>query len=141
MGNKVYDYIKSNSKSTGQAGNMSMGLWLAGKSDLALYVLGKFCAADATNTDNLSNYSAMLSMKGAQHLAIPILNNLNAKYPKNSTLLNNLGQAWFGLGEIGKAEKYLDSAIRIYAYHPQANLTKSLIEESQQDVAVHTMHR
>ncbi|WP_298390536.1 hypothetical protein [Hydrotalea sp.] len=131
MGNKVYDYVKSNSKSTGQAGNMAMGLWMAGKPEIALYVLGKLCAADAGNTDNLSNYSAMLSMQGAQHLAIPILNNLNAKYPKNSTLLNNLGQAWFGLGEIGKAEKYIDSAIHIYAYHPQANLTKSLIEESK----------
>ncbi|MFC0774882.1 tetratricopeptide repeat protein [Terrimonas alba] len=131
MGNKAYDYIKSNSKNVGEAGNMAMGLWLAGKPELALYVLGKLCATNAGNTDNLSNYSAMLSMQGAQHLAIPILNNLNARYPKNSTLLNNLGQAWFGLGEIGNAEKYIDSAIRIYAYHPQANLTKSLIEESK----------
>jgi hypothetical protein len=130
-GNEVYDYIKSNSKNADEAGNMVMGLWLAGQPELALYVLGKLCAIDAGNTDNLNNYSAMLSMQGAQHLAIPIINNLNAKYPKNSTLLNNLGQAWFGLGEIGKAEKYLDSAIRIYTYHPQANLTKSLIEESK----------
>lgn len=130
-GNKVYDYIKSNSKNGAEAANMAMGLWLAGQSELALYVLGKLCAIDAGNTDNLSNYSAMLSMQGAQHLAIPILNNLNTRYPKNSTLLNNLGQAWFGLGEIDKAEKYLDSTIRIYAYHPQANLTKSLIEESK----------
>lgn len=131
MGNKVYDYVISNSKGTGEAANMAMSLWLAGKPELALYVLGKLCVLDPGNTDNLSNYSAMLSMQGAQHLAIPILNNLNARYPKNSTLLNNLGQAWFGLGEIGKAEKYLDSAIRIYAYHPQANLTKSFIEESK----------
>lgn len=130
-GNKVYDYISSNSKNSGEAGNMALGLWLAGQPELATYVLGKLCAVDGGNTDNLSNYSAMLSMQGAQHLAIPVLNNLNAKYPKNSTLLNNLGQAWFGLGEISKAEKYLDSAIRIYAYHPQANLTKSLIEESK----------
>ncbi|HEX7847087.1 MAG TPA: hypothetical protein VF476_14900 [Chitinophagaceae bacterium] len=130
-GNKVYEYIKSNSKTSGEAANMAMALWLKAKPELALYVLGKICAMDAGNTDNLSNYAAMLSMQGAQHLAIPILNNLNARYPKNSTLLNNLGQAWFGLGEIGKAEKYLDSAIRIYAYHPQANMTKSLIEESK----------
>lgn len=130
-GNKMYDYIKSNSKNAGEAANMAMGLWLGGQPELALYVLGKLCALDATNTDNLSNYSAMLSMQGAQHLAIPILNNLNARYPKNSTLLNNLGQAWFGLGEIAKAEKYLDSTIRICTYHPQANLTKSLIEESK----------
>lgn len=131
IGNQVYDYIKSNSKNAGEAANMALGLWLAGQPEMALYVLGKICASDATNTDNLSNYSAMLSMQGAQHLAIPILNNLNTKFPNNSTLLNNLGQAWFGLGEISKAEKYLDSAIRIYAYHPQANLTKAAIEESR----------
>jgi len=130
-GNKMYDHIRSNSKNSGEAANMTIGLWLAGRPELALYVLGKLCAIDAGNTDHLSNYAAMLSMQGAQHLAIPILNNLNARYPKNSTLLNNLGQAWFGLGEIAKAEKYLDSTIRIYAYHPQANLTKSLIEESK----------
>lgn len=130
-GDKMYEYIRSNSKNIDEAGNMAIGLWLAGQPEIALYVLGKFCVTDAGNTDNLNNYSAMLSMQGAQHLAIPILNNLNAKFPKNSTLLNNLGQAWFGLGEIGKAEKYLDSAIRIYAYHPQANLTKSFIEESK----------
>jgi hypothetical protein len=35
------------------------------------------------------------------------------------------------LGEINKAEKYLDSVIRIYTYHPQANLTKSFIAESK----------
>ncbi len=135
MGNTVYDYIKSNSKNSVEAANMVMGFWVAGQPEIALYVLGKICATDAANTDNLSNYSAMLSMQGAQHLAIPILNNLNARYPKNSTLLNNLGQAWFGLGEIAKAEKYLDSAIRIYAYHPQANLTKAAIEESRGNIS------
>lgn len=130
-GNRVYEYITSNSKNAEGSANMVMGLWLSGKPELALYVLGKLCVTDPNNTDNLSNYAAMLSMQGAQQLAIPILNNLNARYPKNSTLLNNLGQAWFGLGEVGKAEKFLDSAIRIYAYHPQANLTKSLIEENK----------
>ena len=135
VGNKIYSYIKSNSKNSTEAGNMAVGLWIAGKPELAFYTLGKICADDATNIDNLSNYASLLSMLGAQHLAIPILNSLNTKFPKNSTLLNNLGQAWFGLGEINKAEKYLDSAIRIYAYHPQANYTKSFIEESKGNTA------
>src|SRR5690606_32110633 len=129
--NEGYEYIRSNSSNAGEAGTMAVGLWMAGQPQLALLTLGRICAGDAGNTDNLSNYSALLSMQGAEHLAIPILNNLHQKFPKNSTMLNNLGQAWFGLGEIGKAENYLDSAIRIYAYHPQANLTKSLIEESK----------
>jgi tetratricopeptide (TPR) repeat protein len=129
MGEKIYSYIKSNSKNSVEAGNMAAALWMAGKPELSLYVLGKICVNDPSNIDNVSNYASMLSMQDAQHLAIPILNNLNAKFPKNSTLLNNLGQAWFGLGEIDKAQKYLDSVIHIYAYHPQANLTKAAIEE------------
>lgn len=129
--NDMYAYIQSNSKNPEEAANMAIGLWLQGYTEPALYILGKICASNPRNFDNLSNYAAILSMQGAQHLAIPILNNLNQKFSKNSTLLNNLGQAWFGLGEIGKAEKYLDSAIRIYAYHPQASLTKSLIEENK----------
>src|SRR6187399_2567973 len=131
LSDKIYSDIKLNSKNSTEAGNMAVGLWIAGKPELAFSTLGKICADDATNIDNISNYASMLSMLGAQHLAIPILNSLNAKFPKNSSLLNNLGQAWFGLGEINKAEKYLDSAIRIYAYHPQANLTKAAIEESR----------
>ena len=131
MADKIYTYIKSKSKNSAEAGTMATGLWIAGKLLIAYYTLGKICADDPTNTDNLSNYGSMLSLLGAQQLAIPILNNLNTKFPQNSTLLNNLGQAWFGLGDIAKADKYLDSAIRIYAYHPQATFTKSFIEESK----------
>lgn len=137
-GDKVINYIKLNAKNSSEAGNMADAIWIASKPTLALYVMGKICADDPRNTDNLNNYAAMLSMHNAQQLAIPILNNLNKKFPGNSTLLNNLGQAWFGLGEITKAEKYLDSAIRIYAYHPQANYTKSFIEESKGNTAAAT---
>lgn len=131
MAEKIYSYIKSNSKNSSEAGNMATGLWIAGKPEIAFHTLGIICVNDPANTDNMSNYASMLSMLGAQHLAIPILKNLNSKFPNNSTLLNNIGQAWFGLGDIDKSEHYLDSVIRIYANHPQANLTKSFIEESR----------
>ncbi len=131
MGDKIYSYLRQNSKNNAAAGNMTVAFWLAGKPQLALYTLGKVCSNDPSNADNLSNYAAMLSMQGAQHLAIPILNNLNAKFPKNSTLLNNLGQAWLGLGELVKAEKYLDSALVLYPLHPQANMAKAAIAESK----------
>ena len=100
LSDKIYSDIKLNSKNSTEAGNMAVGLWIAGKPELAFSTLGKICADDATNIDNISNYASMLSMLGAQHLAIPILNSLNAKFPKNSSLLNNLGQAWFGLSLI-----------------------------------------
>jgi hypothetical protein len=116
-------------------GNIAAGLWMAGRVPLALYIMGKACADDPANTDNINNYAAMLSMNEAEQLAVPLLNYLNKNFPRNSTILNNLGQAWFGLGDILKAEKYLDSAIRINTNHPQATFTKSFIEESKGNTA------
>lgn len=116
-------------------GNIAAGLWMAGRVPLALYVMGKACADDPADTDNINNYAAMLSMNEAEQLAVPLLNYLNKNFPRNSTILNNLGQAWFGLGDMTKAEKYLDSAIRINASHPQATFTKSFIEEDKGNTA------
>jgi tetratricopeptide (TPR) repeat protein len=111
--------------------NAAIGFWLDGQPMLATYLMGRACQDEPQNSNHLNNYAAMLSMNGAEHAAIPILQNLNKRYPNNSTVLNNIGQAWFGLGDIDKAGRYLDSAIRIYAYHSQANYSKSHIEESK----------
>ena len=130
-GEEIYQLIKAEHNSATETGNAAIGLWMMGKAELAIYVMGKSCADDPSNVNNLSNYAAMLSMTGAEQLSIPILNNLNKRFPKNSTILNNIGQAWFGLGDIDKSTIYLDSTIRIFGAHPQANFTKSFIEESQ----------
>ena len=104
------------------------GMWIMGLYEPAVYLMGK--AAEALpNADNYNNYSACLTMLGAGHMAIPVLAKLNSIHHGNSTILNNLGQAWLQLGDRDKTEKYLDSAIMIYAYHPQANYTKCLILE------------
>lgn len=114
--------------------NSAVGLWMEGKPTLALYLMGEACKADPANTVNLNNYASFLTMCGAEQKALPILNNLNKRYPKNSSILNNISQAWLGLGEITKAEKYADSTIHIYANHPQANMAKCLIEESKGNI-------
>jgi len=132
-GDKIYQWANSENNSVTTIGNLAVGFWMMGKPPIALYLMSKACMDAPTDIDNLNNYSALLTMAGAEQLAIPILNNLNIQFPKNSTVLNNIGQAWFGLGEIDKADKYLDSTIRIYTYHSQANLTKSLIEENKGD--------
>lgn len=127
----------------GIIGNIAAGLWIAGKNELALYVLCKACVNGPSNTDNLNNLAALLVMNGGEPLAIPVLDYLNKQFPGNSTVLNNLGQAWFGLGDIPKAEKYLDSAIRINTNHPQATFTKSFIEEDKGNkaAAVHLVKK
>lgn len=130
-GEEIYQLINKLYNSPIATGNTAASLLMIGKIELALYIMGKACLDEPENIDNLNNYAAMLSMGGAEQLAIPILEKLNKQFPKNTTLLNNIGQAWFGLGDIDKAEKYLDSTIRIFANHPQANYTKSFIEESK----------
>ena len=130
-GAQIYQQIKSVNKS---AANTAVGLWMDGKPTLALYIMGEVCKADPDNVLNLNNYAAFLTMCGAEQVALPILNNLNKRYPKNSSILNNLTQAWLGLGDIERANKYADSAIRIYAYHPQANMAKCIIEESKGNI-------
>jgi Tfp pilus assembly protein PilF len=114
--------------------NTAIGLWIDGKPTLALYLMGEACKAEPANAINLNNYASFLTMCGAEQLALPILNNLDKRYPNNSSIFNNISQAWIGLGEIEKAEEFADKAIRIYAAHPQANLAKCLIEESKGNI-------
>lgn len=115
-------------------GNTAVGFWIDGKPTLALYLMGEACKADITDDINLNNYASFLTMCGAEQLAIPILNNLNTRYPKNTSILNNITQAWLGLGDVAKAEKYADSTLRLFANHSQANMAKCLIEESKGNI-------
>lgn len=114
--------------------NTAVGFWINGQPTVALYLMGEACKTNPGNTVNLNNYASFLTMCGAEQLALPILNHLNKRYPKNSSILNNITQAWLGLGDITKAEKYADSTIRIYAHHPQANMAKCLIDESRGNI-------
>jgi tetratricopeptide (TPR) repeat protein len=127
---KLYSYLAQRSVKKEDMGNVATYLWTFGKAQIAIHLMSRVCV-EAPTINNLSNYASMLSMLGAGHLAIPLLENLNKQIPKNGIILNNLGQAWFDLGEIAKAEKYLDSAVAIFPFHPQANLTKAAISESR----------
>ncbi len=100
----------------------------------ATFLIGKAALASGSARD-LNNLAAFLTMQGAGHAAAPILITLDARYPDNSTLLNNLGQAWFALGELSEAERVLTLAVRRAPDHPQANLTRSVIEEARGDRA------
>lgn len=129
--NDIYKALKQKGVDFDEIGNAATALWMMGRTQIALCVMAQVCSNDVNNTDNLSNYASMLTMMGAPEMAIPILNNLNTRFKKNTTILNNLGQAWFALGEIEKANKYLDSTLLLNAGHAQANETKCLIAESK----------
>jgi tetratricopeptide (TPR) repeat protein len=111
---------------------IASGLWMMSSYIPATYIMGKASQKDP-NPDNLNNYAAFLVMLGGEDLALPVFQKLNREFPKNSTIQNNIGQTWFGLGDLDKAEKYLDSAIMTIAWHPQANMTKAVIQKSKGD--------
>jgi tetratricopeptide (TPR) repeat protein len=127
---QIYQATKAKYSSVRAVANAACGCWIIGSPEVATWLMGKACIED-TNPDNLNNYAAFLTSTGAQHIALPILMKLNKEFPGNNTILNNIGQAWFGLGDMEQSEKYLDSAIHFFGYHSQANYTKCLIEESK----------
>lgn len=131
LGQKIYSQMQSDGYSGFLIGNNAVSLWATGRVETALYLVDKLARQNPENSNNLNNFAAMLIMGGAAHKAIPLLNYLNSRYRNNTTILNNLGQAWFSLGDILQAEKYLNEVIRIYAYHPQATYTQSFIEEKK----------
>ncbi|MFA5973544.1 MAG: hypothetical protein WC780_14425 [Lentimicrobiaceae bacterium] len=123
--------VKKKTNETIFLANAANGLWINGEPEAAIYLMSRAVMENPADPDNLNNYASFLSMNGGEHLALPILLNLNKKYPGNSTILNNIGQAWFGLGDMNKSEKYLDSAIFISAGHSEANYTKCIIEAAK----------
>lgn len=131
VGEEFYSYYKKNQNTAEAIGNMAIGFWSTGQPEIAVYIMGKACSENSTDADLLSNLAAMLSMGGAPHRAIPILEYLVKLHPDNTTILNNLGQAWFYLGETEKANLQLERAVKAFAYHPQANYTQCLIQQSK----------
>ncbi|NCI47433.1 tetratricopeptide repeat protein [Sediminibacterium soli] len=127
----VYQWIKTDYKTSTATGNSAVGAWVFGKQAIALYVMSKACMDNPDDDDNLNNFSAILTMTGGEQLALPILHHLNKLYPGNSTILNNIAHAWFGLGEMDKASRYIDSTLTLCPGHPQANLIRARLEMSK----------
>lgn len=97
----------------------------------ALWILAKLATENTNDANLLCNYSAVATMCGGAHLAIPVLNYLNNKFPKNSSILGNLGEAWYSLDKTDSAEKYLRLALNIYPRHAIANHTMAAISEAK----------
>lgn len=112
--------------------NAAAGCWVAGYPQLGLWIAAQASVKNpGANNNALNNYAAMLTMLGAEQYAIPILNRLHGRFPANYSILNNLGQAWYGLGEFGKAKQYLDSAIIRFPGCAQALQSRAMLEDAQ----------
>jgi hypothetical protein len=127
---EAYQLVKNKYSNNSTAiDNSSIQLWMLNEFKTSLYTASKNCINNSNDGNLLNNYGAFLSMAGAEQLTIPLLDYLNQKHPNNSTILNNLAQAWFGLGDLEKAKLYADKCIMICSWHPQANRIISAIEQ------------
>ncbi|MGZ8525654.1 MAG: hypothetical protein ACXWV1_14575, partial [Chitinophagaceae bacterium] len=129
----IYTETKVKYKLPAAVSSAASGCWMFGHWEKALFLIGRACTDDIPDPDNLNNYAAFLISTGGEQAALPILDYLNKKYPENSTILNNMGQAWFGLGDLDNAKKYFDATITLYPTHSQTNVTLSEIYRSQND--------
>lgn len=75
-----------------------------------------------------NNLAAMMNMTGMEHKAVPILMNQLQSDPNNSMMLNNMGQAYLGLGEMGMAEMFLKQCLQNDPLNPEANRSMGMIK-------------
>jgi tetratricopeptide (TPR) repeat protein len=128
---RLYAAAKALKKSSNAINNIATNLWASGQPEQAIFLIGKECEANPNNGNNLNNFAAFLTMAGGEHAAIPILQNLERKYSGNSTISNNMGQAWYALGDMNKAKQQLRSATAAFGNHSQANQTLCWILKSE----------
>jgi len=117
---------------TPKAADISSASFLAllqGHPQAALALSIKATAAEPGNLNWQNNMAALLTSYGFPDQAMPVLRKLKNDLPNNSTVLNNLGQAWLGLGEPDSARKYFTSALKMNPKHPDAHNGQGLVEE------------
>jgi len=113
--------------------NASLMAWCKGSPVLALSLAIDAAQADPDDDDVLNNLSGILTMCGIPYKAIPILDYIKKEIGDNSTVDNNLGQAWVSVGDADKAIGYLKQATAGSPNHPNANMTLAYIYYARGD--------
>lgn len=106
----------------------------------ALYVLCSVIKANPSNTLAMSNLAAILNHAGFPHKSIPISKHVLPQAPKSAIVNNNLGQAYFQLGDIDNAIRFLSATTRIEPFHVEANATLGYINEARGNSAAAASH-
>jgi len=106
----------------------AIGAFYADKPEQSLLIAMEAALRDVNDQTGWNNVAAIMNMTGFQHKAIPILMNQLQSDPANSMMLNNMGQAYLGLGDIGMAEMYLKQCLLADPLNPEANRSMGMIK-------------
>lgn len=116
----------------------SIALWYQDKPLEAAMLAQEAVLKNPEEMIGWNNLAALYNMGGVQEKAIPILMHFLEKYPQNSLLLNNMGQAYLGLGDMNKAGNYLQQCLAQDPDNPEANRSMAMISyfNGQKDKAL-----
>ena len=105
--------------------------WYTDHKEEGLLLIMKAASLDPGNLLLLNNCAALLNMSGMEQIAIPILKYILDAQPTSSLALNNIGQAYAGLGATDTAMVYFGRCLKLVPEHPEACNTVAHIEASK----------
>ena len=119
---KTDGYVKQKKLTQSKAiSNAALAAWLQKTPAASLYLYSMAVVSNLSDGLAANNFSAFLIMGGLPEKSIPILEFWNKQKPGKSTLLANLGNAYYRLGDMNNAMKYLQQCVQKDSLHPTAN--------------------
>lgn len=112
-------------------GNAAILCMLQGHALAALGLSMKAVLAEPANANWQNNMASLLTQYGYAEQAIPVLQKLRNEINDNSTILNNLAQAWFSLGALDSAKHLSLAAIKINPDNADAMVCGGVIDEAE----------
>lgn len=106
---------------------------LQGHNQVAIGLALKALQSEPKNVNHQNNLAAILSQSGYPEKAIPYLKKLSNQFPANSTVMHNLGYAWFSLGQTDTARKLFGYAVVRNPNNPETKLCRGVIAELSGD--------
>jgi tetratricopeptide (TPR) repeat protein len=131
---KADDYIRNKKLTQSKdIGNTALASWLQNKLAASLYLFSKAIITNPADALTANNFSAFLLMGGLPEKSIPILEYWNKQKPGEPTILSNLGNAYYRLGDVDKAMKFLQQCVQADTLNATANKILCLLFLKQGD--------
>ena len=119
---KADEYVKNKKLiQSKDISNAALTAWLQNTPRASLYLYSKALITNPSDALTANNFSAFLLMGGLPEKAIPILEYWNKKKPGEPTILSNLGNAYYRLGDFDNAMKYTQQCVQRDSSNATAN--------------------
>ncbi len=119
---KADEYLKNKKiSSSKEISNTALAAWIQKTPRASLYLYSKAIIINSNDALAASNFAAFLIMGGLPEKAVPILKYLNQQLPAQTSILANLGNAYYRLGEMNEALKWLKQTVQKDSMNPIAN--------------------